>query len=370
MPLLDYIASPGLGTLVHFDPYASLVHWPAESSLMVNNSTVDGGFTATQNKILTSIKATVAATSLLFTLFYLLYIFVRSVVGLSWFFLENYRSSQKAKRLDDLSSTRTLTVVNESWKEYWRRMRLSCLFLSNPLTRILVSLQLAEMMDDAQVMIEVFDLAKYDSLCMIQALIFQYFGFAKLSWSFVVSIWMIWILVLRKTSTLLMYVIMLCYRALALLFAFVGAQQTNDTHTVNSPLYAAFALILHTHRIEIASHVIAWGLPIIVTVVPIITKSYGNLGKFCWIKNDQIGNWLRFGLNYIPLWVIIALTLGMYLFTISWIARTQYATYRGLSSSNRFKKVSMSLTLYIKLVCTCTLCQIGADMILRLCKMF
>lgn len=214
MPLLDYIASPGLGTLVHFDPYASLVHWPTESSLMVNNSTVDGGFTATQNKILTSIKATVAATSLLFTLFYLLYIFVRSVVGLSWFFLENYRSSQKAKRLDDLSSTRTLTVVNESWKEYWRRMRLSCLFLSNPLTRILVCLQLAEMMDDAQVMIEVFDLAKYDSLCMIQALIFQYFGFAKLSWSFVVSIWMIWILVLRKTSTLFMYVIMLSWHLL------------------------------------------------------------------------------------------------------------------------------------------------------------
>lgn len=178
------------------------------SSATASNSTVRGyGFTDRQNKALTSIKGTVAILSFFFTFCYLFYIFVRSIVGLTVFFVDNYKSKRTkvASNIDGLGSTRTMAT--ESWKEYWRRMRYSCVFLSNPLTRILVCLQFTEMMDDAQVMIEVFGLAKYESLCTIQALMFQFFGFSKLSWSFVISLWMIWILVLRKTSTLMMYVI-------------------------------------------------------------------------------------------------------------------------------------------------------------------
>jgi len=268
----------------------------ASPSANQNNTIWD--FTKTQNDILTATKASVAAISIAFSLCFLVYVYLRSTIGLLSFFVNN-------RKLRGQNGT-VGVYDNETWKQYFSRMQYSCYILSNPITRVLVCVQLAELMDDAQVMIEVFDLAQYDWVCTLQAIMFQYFGFAKITWGFMVSIWMIWILVLRKTSTLLI--------------------------------------------LEIISHIIGWGLPIIVTIVPIFTDSYGDLGRFCWIKGDRVGTWLRFALNYIPLWVIISAVVLMYIFTISCLVRIQYFSYRSLTSTARRDKLSASLSLYMKLL--------------------
>lgn len=33
-------------------------------------------------------------------------------------------------------------------------------------------------------------------------------------------------------------------------------------------------------------HVLNWGLPLVLTLLPLTTKSYGDVGGWCWIQND------------------------------------------------------------------------------------
>eukprot|EP00457_Paulinella_chromatophora_P006714 gb/GEZN01006733.1/.p1 GENE.gb/GEZN01006733.1/~~gb/GEZN01006733.1/.p1 ORF type:complete len:330 (-),score=36.45 gb/GEZN01006733.1/:576-1565(-) len=60
-------------------------------------------------------------------------------------------------------------------------------------------------------------------------------------------------------------------------------------------------------------HVICWGWPALMTVLPLITSSYGDTGGWCWINaNDAASKtWLLLQF-YIPLWVFISYNLWVY----------------------------------------------------------
>lgn len=113
---------------------------------------------------------------------------------------------------------------------------------------------------------------------------------------------------------------------------------------------------LVSDSLEIVSHVIGWGIPIIVTIIPAATRSYGNLGTYCWIKGDELGTWLRLSLNYIPLWVVIALSCILYIIAIVAVSRAQWHSYRYLEKSKRFSRISSSMRLFMKLVCIVLSC--------------
>jgi len=62
-------------------------------------------------------------------------------------------------------------------------------------------------------------------------------------------------------------------------------------------------------------HAFCWGVPLILTVLPLLSDSYGDTGGWCWIKNDTAGDstW-RFIQFYIWLWAGIVYTAVVFRF--------------------------------------------------------
>jgi len=60
-------------------------------------------------------------------------------------------------------------------------------------------------------------------------------------------------------------------------------------------------------------HAVCWGLPAILTILPLTTGSYGDAGGWCWIKSQRdIDVAWRFIQFYIPLWLSIIYSLVVY----------------------------------------------------------
>eukprot|EP00939_MAST-03C_sp_MAST-3C-sp1_P003397 g3397.t1 len=66
-----------------------------------------------------------------------------------------------------------------------------------------------------------------------------------------------------------------------------------------------------------------FGLPIVLTLLPFTTKSYGDSGSWCWIKNDAEGKFWRFFQFYLPLWVCMT-----YNAKVSWDLRVHIERLR------------------------------------------
>jgi len=60
-------------------------------------------------------------------------------------------------------------------------------------------------------------------------------------------------------------------------------------------------------------HLLCWGLPVFFTILPAFTKSYGDSGGWCWIKDDtDIAVAWRFITFYIPLWLAMCYCAWVY----------------------------------------------------------
>lgn len=60
------------------------------------------------------------------------------------------------------------------------------------------------------------------------------------------------------------------------------------------------------HLKEPSFHIVAWGIPLILALLPMLTESYGKQdAHFCWIKNEGIDNFWRFFQFYVPLFACI-----------------------------------------------------------------
>mmetsp|Transcript_10616 Transcript_10616/g.25966 ORF Transcript_10616/g.25966 Transcript_10616/m.25966 type:complete len:800 (-) Transcript_10616:247-2646(-) len=60
-------------------------------------------------------------------------------------------------------------------------------------------------------------------------------------------------------------------------------------------------------------HLYCWGAPLVLTVLPIATHSYGNSIGWCWIKGTTAGEFWRFFQFYLPLWAVMGYNIQMYM---------------------------------------------------------
>lgn len=110
-------------------------------------------------------------------------------------------------------------------------------------------------------------------LCYLQALLISYFGLASLLWS--VSI------------------------AFTLHQAFLLEKEEYSPQNVSN----------FRHRYMI----VCWGVPVLLTLLPISTMSYGDAGGWCWIVSDK-GNHLMWRFFQFYLWMWLAICYNAYVF--------------------------------------------------------
>ncbi|TRY88195.1 hypothetical protein DNTS_026889 [Danionella cerebrum] len=75
-------------------------------------------------------------------------------------------------------------------------------------------------------------------------------------------------------------------------------------------LYLNLVREIRTEHCERLYHVFAWGVPLVMSTIPLVAGYYGPAGAWCWITDDHVG-W-RFGIWYIPLFSLIALMICCY----------------------------------------------------------
>jgi len=66
-------------------------------------------------------------------------------------------------------------------------------------------------------------------------------------------------------------------------------------------------------NIEIWYHLIGWPIPIVLTLLPSITDSYGHVAVWCWIRSEGTGNIWRFACLYVPLMISFIIIIFLYL---------------------------------------------------------
>lgn len=85
----------------------------------------------------------------------------------------------------------------------------------------------------------------------------------------------------------------------------------------------------NTEKYELLYVMFTFGFPFLFSWIPFINTSYGRAGVWCWIRSyDMInckafafGKWLQFGLLYIPLYVLLAVLIVLYILIIAKIYR-------------------------------------------------
>ena len=232
----------------------------------------------------------------------------------------NNHHENTLSRVDSSNSSTGSTIQNEDStatdvdqqqsnnKSFRERLSQDCFIFSRPITRIFFFLQLCNCISISQFIIEVMDWhEKSKFLCMYQAVLIQYFGLAKDVWSVSISVWMFWILVIRRGSRL--------------------------------------------KHLELCSHLASWTIPLILTIIPWAMGELGDEGtSFCWIRKTDRGDILRFATHFIPFWICITLTLVLCAVTMVFVIKQQYESFHLLGSTSRkVGQLRTSMKLYIKL---------------------
>ncbi|XP_064413397.1 si:dkey-100n23.5 isoform X3 [Latimeria chalumnae] len=83
-------------------------------------------------------------------------------------------------------------------------------------------------------------------------------------------------------------------------------------------LYLNLVKETRTDRFELMYHIVAWGVPFILSCLPLFGDYYGPAGAWCWITDSHVA-W-RFGIWYIPLFILIFLMTMCY-FRIIYVAK-------------------------------------------------
>lgn len=92
-------------------------------------------------------------------------------------------------------------------------------------------------------------------------------------------------------------------------------------------LYLNVVKLEKSEKNELKYQMICWVFPFFVSSIPLAAGSYGEAGLWCWIEN---GSWMRFGLWYGPLVVLVAGLFGanIYIFrSVSEKAKQWQGTY-------------------------------------------
>ncbi|XP_025079292.1 cyclic AMP receptor-like protein A isoform X2 [Pomacea canaliculata] len=90
-------------------------------------------------------------------------------------------------------------------------------------------------------------------------------------------------------------------------------------------LYMNVVRATSTERFEGVYHIVCWGLPLCMSLLPFINDHYGPAGAWCWIVEDIA--W-RLGIWYAPLFLIIVLLFAAYIYIILTLSR-KASTWEG-----------------------------------------
>ncbi|XP_026886860.2 cyclic AMP receptor-like protein A isoform X1 [Electrophorus electricus] len=105
-------------------------------------------------------------------------------------------------------------------------------------------------------------------------------------------------------------------------------------------LYLNLVKEIRTEHYEIPYHVVAWGVPLFMSVLPLLNGYYGPAGAWCWITGDRVA-W-RFGIWYVPLFTLIFLMICCYARIIS-VANERMQSWLGTFNPERERrKVSLA----------------------------
>ncbi|XP_048855123.1 LOW QUALITY PROTEIN: cyclic AMP receptor-like protein A [Brienomyrus brachyistius] len=108
--------------------------------------------------------------------------------------------------------------------------------------------------------------------------------------------------------------------------------------TVN--LYANLVKEMRTEQYTIPYHVLAWGVPLLMSCLPLFAGYYGPAGPWCWITDNHVA-W-RFGIWYIPLFLLIFLMICCYV-RIIYVANKRMQSWFGTFNPDRERrKVSLA----------------------------
>uniref|UniRef100_A0A3B4DIL5 G-protein coupled receptors family 2 profile 2 domain-containing protein n=2 Tax=Pygocentrus nattereri TaxID=42514 RepID=A0A3B4DIL5_PYGNA len=105
-------------------------------------------------------------------------------------------------------------------------------------------------------------------------------------------------------------------------------------------LYLNLVREIRTEHYEIPYHLVAWGVPLLMSCLPLMRGYYGLAGAWCWIKDDHVA-W-RFGIWYIPLFILIFLMICCYARIIC-VANDRMQSWLGTFNPERERrKVSLA----------------------------
>lgn len=99
------------------------------------------------------------------------------------------------------------------------------------------------------------------------------------------------------------------------------------------------------------SFVVTLALSLIEAVVPIVSNSYGTVAGWCWIiQTDNLddGFYERYLLFYLPVWLMIFVIIGLYIFVIKVLKNTY-------QDENTIKSLNKKLTYYPMILIVCFL---------------
>lgn len=105
-------------------------------------------------------------------------------------------------------------------------------------------------------------------------------------------------------------------------------------------LYLNLVREIRTDHYEILYHIVAWGIPLLMSALPLIQGYYGPAGAWCWITDDHVA-W-RFGIWYIPLFTLIFLMICCYA-RIIYVASDRMQSWLGTFNPERERrKISLA----------------------------
>lgn len=113
--------------------------------------------------------------------------------------------------------------------------------------------------------------------------------------------------------------------------------------------HAFFVSVVWPHKIglrrrEGAFHAVCWGAPLVLTLLPTTTDSYGAAGSWCWLRDDAAGNTWRMLQFYVPLWLVLA-------FCVTRMVAAVRAAQAALGSTLRWRRMTLALFPAILAVC-------------------
>lgn len=237
------------------------------------------------------ISATLGTISFTVTALYMLYVILRTIYSFPWITLFRFctRSSRRGQ---------------VSLKELWFEIKTKCFIIYHPIARIFFCFQFYQLTADS---VHFFAFSNYKDnkvICYYEFVLIQVFGVGLFMWAFMISIWMVCILVLKIKKLL--------------------------------PL-------------ELISHSVVILVAVALAIVPIATDSIGDAGGYCWIKPNGFHKYIRLT-YYIPLLLVVSAMTIVYFITMIVLIRRQCLILNQSGRKKNIADLSSSVQIYSKLL--------------------